>query len=342
VAGCGGGSEDQVAADTGKMQISVRFPAVADGPQPAVIYADTNSITVDILASVGGEPVISRTTINRPDPQGGEVSVTIADIPVGDWILVVRGWELEDGGGKLLSTAQQMVTITTGTTTEKSIVMDGWPYELILTASTNPILVDQRAYLTVTAKDADGNTLLRNFAYTFESSNTGVCTVTDDVLVPAGTSVSPLSTDYDAQVDAVARGQATITATLVGEVAEASADVKTAEAPVTGSLEMIVDPNIDEVVVTPSTAELAIDETVTITAEARYKGGVVEDIVFDFASTDSAIVSVSQVGDDTAEITGESGGTATVTAAQPYTSASGTCEVTVPYGNLNVIISETD
>lgn len=338
--GCGGGGEEAV-GNTGGMQISVTFPPLEDGVQPAVIYGATNSITVDVVDPETGNPVVPRTVINRPAPQGGQVTVTISDIPAGNWFMIIAGWEEEDGAGKMVSEAAETVEITTGQTTEKSVVMDGWPYTLVVTANPNPILVDQWADILVTPKDVEGNTLLRQFVYSFESSNLDVCTVEGSVL-PTGERAGLLQAEPQATANGIARGQATITVTLEGEAMPTSADVDTAQDAVTGTVVIVVDPNVDEVVVEPSTCTLDIDETIGLTATAKYQGNVVEDIDFSFTSADSNIASVTKTGQNTAEITGVSGGQCGVAAKQPYTSASATCAVTVPYGSANVVISETD
>lgn len=339
LAGCGGGGEEAV--NEGGMQISVTFPPLPADVNPAVIYEPTNSITVDIIDPATAEPVVPRTVVNRPDPQGGEVTVMIEDIPAGTWMVKIAGWENENGGGKMLSRAHDSVTISVGTTATKSIVMEGWPYELILAANQNPILVDSTTALYVTPRDVDGNTLLGDFMYNFSSSDSAVCTVAP-VIVPSNAEVTPAAEETkDAVLEGMSRGVATITAELVQEGSQTSA-VQTAQAPVTGTLDMIVHPNVDEVVVTPSSCQMKIDESITLTAEAKYKGNTVPDIDFSFSSADSTIVSVTKTGENTAEMTGISGGTSGVEAAQPYTRASAKCEVTVPYGNMNVIISETD
>ena len=342
VLGCGGGGQ-QSATDTGGMEISVTFPPLQEGVQPAVIYGATNSISIDLLDPDTGNSVVPRTVINRPDAGGGEVTVSIEDIPAGEWLMLILGWDAEDASGKLVSDAKDMITINTGDTTEKSIVMEGWPYSLVVTASPNPILVDGTAQIVVTPKDVEGNTLLRDFIYKFESSNTGVCTVVGAGSSTTTSSISTAATsDPHATATGVARGQATITATLEAEASTSSANVDTAQDPVTGSVDITVNPNVDEVVVDPATCTVNIGETVQITAEARYQGNVVSDIDFSFSSADSSVASVSKTGQNTADITGESGGQIDVTAAQPYTSASDTCQVTVPYGNANVAISGSD
>ncbi len=339
LAGCGGGGEE--ATDSGGMKISVTFPPLPADVNPAVIYQPTNSITVAIVDPATTQPVVPRKVVNRPDPQGGQVTVVIEDIPAGTWMVKIAGWEDENAGGKMLSQAHDSVTISVGTTASKSIVMEGWPYELVLQANQNPILVDTTTQLFVTPLDVDGNTLLGDFVYSFSSSDASVCSVSLPVTASSVEVAPAQDATGDAILEGIARGLAIITAELVQTDLQPSG-VGTAQAAVTGTIDMTVHPNVDEVVVTPSSCEIKIDETVTLTAEAKYNGNTVPNIDFSFSSADSTIVSVSKTGQNTAEMTGVSGGIIGVAATQPYTRASATCQVTVPYGNMNVIISGTD
>ncbi len=339
LAGCGGGGGEQTVANVGGIRVTVDFPVVQTGAAPAVIHEQTNSITVQIVDTETGDPVRPATVINRPSPQGGEVSATILDVPEGNWLLVVSGWENEDGGGKMLSTASDMVTVTTGQTVEKSIVMQSWPYELALSVANNPILIDETAQLVVTPLDVDGNVILRNFVYSFSSNNPGICSVSANV-GPLDVRSSAGATTGDATLTAIARGKAVITATLEGETVE-SGSVSTAQTAVTGSITMDVWPNLDEVVMDPSSITIYTEEKLLITAQAKYQGNVVEDIDFNFVCQHPNLT-IIETTQNTVLVEAVSPGQALVEAHQPYTDAYGTSEVSVIGVVVEAVQSKTD
>lgn len=318
LAGCGGGGS----SESGAFKLTVDFPPARGGEmQPAVIYEDTNSITIDIVNPATGENVVPRVILNRPSAEGGTVTTTISAIPSGTWTVIVRGFSEADGGGKMLSQITDTVTIETGQTATKTLVMEGYPVTIILSATANPVLVDQVATLTATPKAADGATLLGNFTYEWSSSAAAVA----DFNGAAGTG--------DTQAfKGLTRGSCTLQATLVHENAEPNQEA------VTGTLAFTVNPNVDEVIVTPQTMELASGASGNATAEAMYRGATVSDIEFTFASSKTAVATVAKTASNKCRVTAVAGGVATITVSQPYTAVTGKVEVTCPEGSLDLII----
>ncbi|MFP3904591.1 MAG: hypothetical protein ACLFWB_10160 [Armatimonadota bacterium] len=319
--GCAGGGKER-ATETGTVKFSVTFPPLEESAQTATIYGATNSITVDLVDPEANEPVVTQTVINRPEPQSGEVTVLISDIPEGQWLLKTVGWEQEDGGGQALSRAEENVTVSGGATTDKSVIMDGWPYSLDLMQTPYWLLVDGTAQLTVTPRDVDSNTLLGNFSYTLSSSNPGCCTVSTSSKMA---DVGPAQEEADAVLTGVANGDATVTAKLLGGPDAAPA--------VTGSMPVHVYDNIDEVVIDPASVTLKLGETATLTAIPKYKGEVCDDIapfvMWNFLTTGEC-TSIDFTGGQTAEVTAVAReGTDVITATQTLNSASADCLVTV-------------
>lgn len=316
--GCGGGG----GGSTGAFKMTVEFPPLrGEQIQPAVIYEDTNSITVDIQNQSTGENVVNRVILNRPTPDGGKVTTTINGIPAGTWNVVVQGFSEENAGGKRLSKVTDTVTIEIGQTATKTVIMVGYPFSITLAASVNPFLVDETTIITATPKDAAGATLLGSYEYEWSSSNTGIAQV-------KGT---PGSGDNQ-EFEGVARGNCNLKANLV------HVNPEPGQADVEGTIAVTVNPNIDEVIITPSTMNLASGAKDNATATAKYKGNEVTNINFTFASNKTSVATVSKTGDATCEVTAVAGGVATITASQPYTSSTGTLEVTCAEGNLDLII----
>jgi hypothetical protein len=302
--------------------MTVEFPPLrGDQIQPAVIYEDTNSITVDIQNQSTGENVVARVVLNRPTPAGGEVTTTINAIPAGTWKVVVQGFSAEDAAGKRLSKVTDTVTIETGQTATKTVVMVGYPFSITLAASLNPFLVDQTTTLTATPKAADGATLLGSYEYEWSSSNTGIAKI-------KGTAGSADTQEFEG----VARGNCNLNAKLV------HVNPEPGQEDVEGTLAVTVNPNIDEVIITPNTMNLPSGTSDDATATAKYKGTEVTNINFTFVSNKTSVATVNKTGDATCEVTAVAGGVATITASQPFTSSTGTLTVTCAEGNLDLII----
>jgi hypothetical protein len=323
-AGCGGGGAGPEAAPTGSFTMTVKFPPSPEEVQAAVIYAQTNSITVDVLDPVTRAEIVPRTTLNRPSPEGGQVSTTIAAVPVGTWLIRVQGWAEEDGAGNLLSRVYDTAVIVIAQTTTKNMVMEGYPFAMEVLALTNPVLVDQTTDVIATLKAVDGSTVLGTYEYDWASSDTSIA-------IQSGAS----STD-EAVFQGVARGSCNVNCSLVHD------DRAPAQAPVTGTTVLNVDPNVDEAVVVPSRMTLASDTSDNATATAKYKGATVSNIEFTFVSSDTRVARATKTGSNTCRVDAIAGGTSTVNVTQPYTGASAQIAVMVPEGKMDVIISGAD
>ena len=336
LAGCGGGG-DAPEAQTGSLAYSVTFPPLPDGVDTAVIYPATNSISIDVIDPADGKPVVDETMLNRPSPEGGKVTTTIASIPIGTWLVKVKGWSLEDADGNLISKVFDSAVIQGGKTTSKNMVMEGYPFAIDLFTEDSPVVVDELATIYATPKAINGDTLLGDYAYTWASSDTAIAA---PYVETAGTAqIAPASDDSAEQVFiGVARGSCEVQCTLVHE----ADSVEPTQAPVVGVLPLVVNPNIDEVIVAPDTMALRSGTSENATATAKYKGNVVSDVDFSFTSGGTEVATVAKTDEDTCTVTGAGGGTTQITASQPYTSATGTIAVTVPEGGLDVIITGVD
>ncbi len=334
--GCGGGGESTGTAtgDTGQMKFTVVFPPLPQGVQPAVIYGATNSITIDILETLAGPNVVPQVILNRPAPEGGQVTTTIEDIPVGQWFVLVQAWSLEGGAGKLVSRVWDTVTILIGQTTSKGMVMEGYPFSLQLNGP-DTVLCDSFFDVFVTPLDADGNVLLGTYEYEWSSSN-------DNILTPdagAGPSTAGGTTPTGSEVCsfyAVARGLANVQCRLIHMALDS---VGLTQAEVSASKPVTVNPNVDEVTITPNAMEISSGDSDTAVATAKYNGVVVPDVDFTFTSSNPTCATTTKLSADTVQVNALKGGLAGILVTQPYTSAEALLEVTVPEGGLEVIIS---
>ena len=322
--GCGGGGEGSSGgAPTGSLQFSVRFPPSPQEVRPAVIYPETNSIVVDILDSVTREQIVPSTTLNRSGPGGGPVRATISTIPVGTWLVRVSGFDELDGAGYLLSRVYDMVTIVIAQTTTKNVVMEGYPASLTMAASPHPVMVDLTTEIVVTPMTVSEDIVLGTFAYEWSSDDETIATL------------DAASTTDTAVFKGVSRGTTDITCKLVHD------DPVPGQPEVARIFELKVDPNVDDVVVTPDTLILLSGKSATATAAASYKTVAVAPVEFSFESADTSVATVTKLGDNQCRIAAIKAGVASITVKQPYTEASATIAVTVPEGTLDVIITRT-
>jgi len=145
--------------------------------------------------------------------------------------------------------------------------------------------------LTATVTDTQGNNV-DDATVVWSSSDEAVATVDETGLVTAQ-----------------GNGSATITATAGDVSGDATVDVSQA---------------VNTVVVSPADAEVAVGETQQFTAEAQdANGNAISDATFNWTSSDEAVATV----DGSGLATGQSAGTATVTATAE--GVNGTAELTV-------------
>ncbi len=333
VAGCGGGTDEATA--TGGLEFTVNFPPLPDAAKLAVIYEATNSITIDIAHSANGPNVVPRVVINRPSPQGGQVVVLIPRLPAGPCLVKVQGWALEDGKGNLLSRVFDTALIVGGRTTTKAMVMEGYPYTIDLVAEPNPVRVDLWTTAYATPKAVNGETLLGTFAYQWWSTD-------ESIAWPGAPALEAVNTTGvfgtgDQVFYAAARGTCGLRCKLIHQAPDRDTDVEQAD--VIGAVALVVQPNIDEVTVSPDTIVVASGTNADATATAKYQGEAVTDIQFSFTSDHPEVATVTKTAAASCRVHAVRGGTATITATQPFTNATGTIAVTVPEGGLDVIIN---
>jgi len=194
-----------------------------------------------------------------------------------------------------VSAGTATITATSEGKTGSSTVTVTLPPVATVTVSPAPLntFVGTTSQMTATTKDAAGNVLTgRTIAWT--SSNTAVATVSST-----------------GQVTGVAQGSATITAT--SETKSGTSTVNVGLAPVA------------TVTVTPATATVAEDATVTLAAATKdASGNVLTGRAIAWSSSDTAMATVSQSG----VVTGKKKGTATITATSEGKSGSAAITVT--------------
>ncbi len=331
--GCGGGGDS--ATSGGGLAVTVVFPPLPTAGQavsPAIIYPQTNSVTIDVLNPTDDSPLVPQTVLNRPQPEGGQVTASITAIPAGNAKLRVHGWSEEDGAGNLVSRVAALTTILIGQKVTANVVMDGYPTSLQLNATVNPVLVDGLTDITPTPISADGSSLLMgDFTYAWESSDETIAAAAEDGALP-----DPPTKRFVG----IARGSCGITcrvqyAPVEPEGVQAAADPPTVQQ----TLTLVVNPNVDSVTFNKSTVMLNSGQSTTAVATAWYKGVVVPNVNFTFQSSATDVATVAKDSQTQCTIRAVKGGTATITASQAYTAANAMIAVVVPEGDLDVIIS---
>ncbi|HCU34961.1 MAG TPA: hypothetical protein DGT21_05725 [Armatimonadetes bacterium] len=315
------------------------LPANAQAVTPAVIYPQTNSVTIEVLKPSDDAPLVPQTILNRPAPEGGSVTASITAIPAGAAKLRVKGWSGEDGEGNLVSRVAALTTILIGQKVTRSVVMDGYPTSLQLAATANPVLVDLNSDITPTPIAADGTSLqMGDFTYQWESSDNAIAAPAGEgaAVETAGELPEPPTQRFVG----ISRGSCTSTCRVQYAELEPVQVGTSADPPVVQqTMTLVVDPNVDTVTFNKSSMSLNSGQSDSAVATAWYKGVVVPNVNFSFQSSAPAVATVTKDTQTQCTVTGVKGGTATIRARQPYTSALATLAVTVPEGDLDVIIS---
>ncbi|MEI6503315.1 MAG: Ig-like domain-containing protein [Armatimonadota bacterium] len=319
--GCGGGSE--VAGPHGSMTLSVHFPPLPQGGDK-VLPSALMSVVIDILdpTQSGNPPKVDAVVLNRPDSSGGSVTVNVPDVGVGETLIKARGFDALDGGGKLIIIASTTCTVELNKTASVTMTMDPTTTTIILSGSSS-VLVSKTALLSASATDIDGNPMA-NPTFGWKSSDDAVATV-----VPyTGTAALKTGGLKQATVTGVTRGKVTITVTDTISGAEATMD-------------MDVNPDIDEVVVDPTIQTVNKDKTFKLTAKAFSGSTEITNVDFSFTSENSDVASAvkSSTVDNEATVGGVSPGKTRIEVTQPYTGAKAYCDVTVTAnGSIDITI----
>src|SRR5712691_5524578 len=210
-----------------------------------------------------------------------------------------------DGSGLVTGVAAGSATITAtseGQSGTASVTVSTVPVAS-LTVSPSPASVQQGAtvQLTATPRDANGNPLSGR-VISWSSDNAAVATVSGSGLVRG-----------------VAAGSATITATSEGQ---------------SGTSSLTVTPvPVASVTVTPSSATVAIGQTVQLTATPKdANGNPLTGRVISWSSSDNTIATVSSSG----LVTGVAAGSATITATSEGKSGTSVVTVSVPVASVTV------
>ena len=161
--------------------------------------------------------------------------------------------------------------------------------------STASIVVGEQLQLTATLRDASGS-VLTGRVLTWSSSNTSVATV-----------------NSSGRVTGQSAGTVTITATSEGQSGTATVTVTL--------------PPVASVEVSPSSTTVQVGNTVQLTATLRdAAGNVLTGRVVDWSSSNTSVATVNSNG----RVTGQSAGTATITATSEGQSGAATVAVTEP------------
>ncbi len=188
-----------------------------------------------------------------------------------------------------------------------------------VTATPSPLTVTLgpgwQQTLSVVVKDAQGHTL--NRPVTWSSLNSGIASVS-----PSGGNESVL-------------GVAVGTTSVVALADQGLFDAKADTVPVT-----VVQANIASIVVTPNPAAVNVGGTVTLAAALKdAKNNVLTNRTLSWGTSDATVASINGATDESQIVTGQGGGTATITATSTDPgNASGTATVNVgdPVDHINV------
>jgi hypothetical protein len=147
----------------------------ARGKRPHYISPNTMSMSISIASSSGGGPVVLEPVNLTPDSNGcttvsnvTQCSFTVALAP-GHYLATVDTYDALNEGGNLLSRGQRLpMTVQPGVANNVGLTLGGVPHSLQIGAGTGNIAGTQAAGFTVagvapiviTAKDADGNTIV--------------------------------------------------------------------------------------------------------------------------------------------------------------------------------------
>jgi uncharacterized protein YjdB len=294
---------------SGTAAISVTSSAATDTIPPgtpgtptittSAVSADSFSVTASWSAATGAAKYQWRTGSNSGSfTRQGEVSTATVTFRAqllsnanGYWFCVTA---VDAAGNSSEDDACNSYTPPAGTPTQPAVAT------VAISPAAASLAVGATQQLTATAKDASGTTISGK-TFTWASSNTAVATVNSSGLVTGR-----------------AGGTATITASVDGKNGTASITVTAAA------------PTVATVSVTPASASVAVGATQQLTATARDAAGTtISGKTFTWASSNTAVATVSSAG----LVTGRAGGSATITATVDGKSGQSAITVTASAGS---------
>ncbi|MEN6546188.1 MAG: Ig-like domain-containing protein [Armatimonadia bacterium] len=271
LAGCGGGGGGTSTGSAGSMSFRVTFPPLAE-ISPAHIPGPLMSLGLDIIDPDTQLPKVERVIVNRPSPAGGVVNVTVSDVHTGPTKVVCKGYEKEDCSGIVIAYAETVCTVNLNQTVPIVLTLNNTVHHLGITGQ-NWVVADSSTDLTGTAYDVENGIVSATLAWS--SLDNTKATVDPDT--------------------------GTVTGVAPGSVTIRLRDTGTG---ITKDFAVTVEPLIIELAVSPaSTQHLNIGETLDLTATACDSSGTVPGVDISFAAMDTAKLSVSKTGVNTATVT---------------------------------------
>jgi hypothetical protein len=151
--GCGGGSKSAASAQelTGRASVTIAWPQ-----DSRLIPLASNSIRIDFKKA--GQVVDSKLV---PRPTNGNIATVTSDpLPTGDLIAFAAAFPQANGSGVAQASGAVPLAISTGKTSTFLISMASTIEDVSAVAAKGTIAVGEATTLSITAKDAVGNTVL--------------------------------------------------------------------------------------------------------------------------------------------------------------------------------------
>ncbi len=197
LAGCGGGGGGSSTApkeQTGQAVFTVQWP-----DRSRLIPRASNSIRLTL--SSGGSPVVT-TLLTRPAS-----TASFTNLQIGDYTATAVAYPNPDGSGVAQAQASVPITISTGQTTDVTLVLNSTIQKLDVTPPTPTTTVRNQVQLTATPRDAAGNVVLvLPSTLSWQSVDPKVATVDNAGLVTAvrGGIVTITATETESNVSGAA------------------------------------------------------------------------------------------------------------------------------------------
>jgi hypothetical protein len=324
--GCSGGS-GTVGDGMGTLRFSVKFPALPEGQvMPQYLPSALMSLVIEVIDPGTGLPKCDPIIINRSSPGEEVINVSVDAVHIGPTKLIIKGYDGLDGKGTVICDATTQVDVLPNVSVNVNMTMATTVVRIVVSGAPS-VLVGGVANLYATGYDVD-NSVVLTAAFAWSSGDTSLATV-----------------DSTGAVTGVARGVTDI------KVEEAKGNA------VPALHNMAVNPNIDRVDIaavgepyvvpaqtgpTGNPVTINLYQSLDIVAKCYSGDTEITNVPITFTSSDATAVLVSpqSAGSPNATITAlQEGGPITITAAQPYTGAEGTLDVTVTaLGGIKVSI----